>query len=193
QREDSLGDDLEHLCWARLALTAYRDQPGILESLTRLDKCIVAAHEARPKTPYLRANPLREALTALALAADCNSPFVLPAAAIALCQREGAAEVIVAEGPGHWRNVEYLVAASGLGDVLRHYKVPFVDLNHDEPVKRPNLGRLTGLSHLYLSRTIDSADVILSLPKLKSHHWAVATLALMNLFVTLPGIFYGWH
>ena len=114
------------------------------------------------------------------------------AAAIELCRREGAAEVIVAEGPGHWRNAEYLVAASGLGDVLRHYKVPFIDLNHDEPVKRPNLGRLTGLSHLYLSRTIDSADVVVSLPKLKTHHWAVATLSLKNLFGTLPGICYGW-
>ena len=62
------------------------------------------------------------------------------AAAIELCQREGAAEVIVAEGPGHWRNVEYLVSASGLGDVLQHYKVPFVDLNHDEPVKMPEPG-----------------------------------------------------
>ncbi|MBI1914239.1 MAG: hypothetical protein HYS12_05815, partial [Planctomycetes bacterium] len=77
QREDSLGDDLEHLCWARLALTAYRDQPGILETLTRLDQRIVAAHQARPQTPYLRPNPLREALTALALAAEHNNPFVM--------------------------------------------------------------------------------------------------------------------
>jgi uncharacterized protein (DUF362 family) len=114
------------------------------------------------------------------------------AAAIELCRHEEAAEVVVAEGPGHWRNAEYLVAASGLGDVLRHYQVPFVDLNHDEPVKRPNLGRLTGLSHLYLSRTIASADVVISLPKLKTHHWAVATLSLKNLFGTLPGICYGW-
>jgi uncharacterized protein (DUF362 family) len=114
------------------------------------------------------------------------------AGVIELCQREGAAEVLVAEGPGHWRNVEYLVAASGLGDVLRHYQVPFVDLNHDEPVKRPNQGRLTGLSHLYLSRTIANAEVVISLPKLKTHHWAVATLSLKNLFGTLPGICYGW-
>ncbi len=114
------------------------------------------------------------------------------AAAIELCRREGAAEVIVAEGPGHCRNVEHLVAASGLGDVLRHYKVPFVDLNHDEPVRRLNLGRLTGLSHLYLSQTIATADVVISLPKLKTHHWAVATLSLKNLFGTLPGICYGW-
>jgi uncharacterized protein (DUF362 family) len=114
------------------------------------------------------------------------------AAAIELCRREGAAEVIVAEGPGHWRNVEYLVSASGLGDVLKHYKAPFVDLNHDEPVKTPNLGRLTGLEYLFLTRTIATADVLISMPKLKTHHWAGATLSLKNLFGTLPGTCYGW-
>jgi uncharacterized protein (DUF362 family) len=114
------------------------------------------------------------------------------AAVIELCRREGAAEVIVAEGPGHWRNLEYLASACGLGDVLRHYRVPLVDLNHDEPVKTPNLGRLTGLEYLYLTRTVVSADVFISLPKLKTHHWAGATLSLKNLFGTLPGICYGW-
>jgi uncharacterized protein (DUF362 family) len=88
--------------------------------------------------------------------------------------------------------VEYLVEASGLGDVLRRHGVPFIDLNHDEPVKRANLGRLTKLEHLYLTRTIDSADVVISLPRLKTHHWAIATLSLKNLFGTLPGICYGW-
>jgi uncharacterized protein (DUF362 family) len=114
------------------------------------------------------------------------------AAVIELCQREGASEVIVAEGPGHWRNLEYLASASGLGDVLKHYKTRLVDLNHDEPVKTPNAGRLTGLDHLYLTQTITSADVFISLPKLKTHHWAGATLSLKNLFGTLPGICYGW-
>jgi uncharacterized protein (DUF362 family) len=55
-----------------------------------------------------------------------------------------------------------------------------------------NLGRLTKLPHLFLSRTIASADVVISLPRLKTHHWAVATLSLKNLFGTLPGICYGW-
>ncbi|MFO0927711.1 MAG: DUF362 domain-containing protein [Gemmataceae bacterium] len=116
----------------------------------------------------------------------------LIAAVIELCQREGASEVIVAEGPGHWRNAEYLVRASGLGDVIRHYKVSFVDLNHDEPVRRVNLARLTGLQHLYLASTIATADVVISLPKLKTHHWAVATLSMKNLFGTVPGTCYGW-
>lgn len=113
-------------------------------------------------------------------------------AVIQLCKREGAAEVVVAEGPGHWRNVQYLVKESGLGAVLERHGVRFVDLNHDEPVRRPNLGRLTGLDYLYLARTVVSAEVFISLPKLKTHHWAGATLSLKNLFGTLPGICYGW-
>jgi uncharacterized protein (DUF362 family) len=113
-------------------------------------------------------------------------------AAIELCKAEGAAEVIVAEGPGHWRNVQHVVSASGLGDVLRHHSVSFVDLNHDDPVQVVNLGRATGLQHLYLARTIHTAEVLISLAKLKTHHWAGATLSLKNLFGTLPGICYGW-
>lgn len=113
-------------------------------------------------------------------------------AVIELFKREGAAEVVVAEGPGHWRNVQFLVNESGLGDVLRAHGVRFVDINHDEPVKVVNAGRLTGLEHLYLSKTVVTADVFVSLPKLKTHHWAGATLSLKNLFGTLPGICYGW-
>ncbi len=121
---------------------------------------------------------------------NTNPKFV--GAVIDLFQREGAAEVVVAEGPGHWRNAQFLVNESGLGDVLRARGVRFVDVNHDEPVKVPNVGRTTGLEYLYLSKTIAEADVFVSLPKLKTHHWAGATLSLKNLFGILPGICYGW-
>ncbi len=113
-------------------------------------------------------------------------------AVIQLFQSEGAAEIIVAEGPGHWRNVQFLVNESGLGDVLRKHGVRFVDINHDEPRKMLNFGRTTGLEYLYIARTVTEADVFVSLPKLKTHHWAGATLSLKNLFGTLPGICYGW-
>ncbi len=121
---------------------------------------------------------------------NTNPKFV--GAVIDLFLREGAAEVIVAEGPGHWRNAQFLVNESGLGDVLRARGVRFVDVNHDEPVKVPNVGRTTGLEFLYLSKTVAEADVFVSLPKLKTHHWAGATLSLKNLFGILPGICYGW-
>jgi uncharacterized protein (DUF362 family) len=109
-----------------------------------------------------------------------------------MLKRAGAGEIIVAEGPGHWRNVQFLVNSSGLGDVLRKHGVRFVDINHDEPIKVLNRGRTTGLEYLYLAKTVVEADVLISLPKLKTHHWAGATLALKNLFGTLPGICYGW-
>jgi uncharacterized protein (DUF362 family) len=304
-RQAATTEDLELLCWARLALDLHRQQPGVRDALSELGERIRKARAARADTPWVRAAPRLYALTALALASESRNPFLLPAAScpvpltdttaaesrppaalrsrrqalgkpgasttqpwavkwgrplrplrsrtavhiaragdyhddlaavirrqyeafrlrvplagkrvvlkpnlveyhrdkvinthpnviaavIELCQREGAAEVVVAEGPGHCRQVEDLVRACGLGDVLRHYRVAFLDLNHDEPVKMPNRGRLTGLGHLYLARGIVEADVLISLPKLKTHHWAGATLSLKNLFGTLPGICYGW-
>jgi uncharacterized protein (DUF362 family) len=121
-----------------------------------------------------------------------NTDYRVIDAAIQLFQAEGASEVIVAEGPGHWRNVTYLVNECGLGAVLKKRGVRFVDINHDEPVKLPNIGRRTGLDFLYLSKTCATADVFVSMPKLKTHHWAGVTLSLKNLFGTLPGICYGW-
>src|SRR5207253_1539932 len=46
--------------------------------------------------------------------------------------------------------------------------------------------------HSYYSATVAEADVLISMPKLKTHHWAGVTLSLKNLFGTLPGICYGW-
>ncbi|HSQ79217.1 MAG TPA: DUF362 domain-containing protein, partial [Candidatus Bathyarchaeia archaeon] len=36
------------------------------------------------------------------------------------------------------------------------------------------------------------ADVVISLPKMKTHHWVGLTLSLKNMFGVLPGIYYGW-
>ena len=36
------------------------------------------------------------------------------------------------------------------------------------------------------------ADFIVSMPKLKTHHWAVMTGSMKNLFGGVPGAVYGW-
>jgi len=36
------------------------------------------------------------------------------------------------------------------------------------------------------------ADLVVSLPKLKTHHWVGMTAAMKNLYGTLPGVVYGW-
>ena len=58
--------------------------------------------------------------------------------------RHGAAEVIVGEGPGHRRDVEYILSATGLFEYLRDRRLTFVDLNHDDVVWTPLATNFTG-------------------------------------------------
>jgi uncharacterized protein (DUF362 family) len=118
-------------------------------------------------------------------------PMVV-ASALELCRKWKVADVVVAEGSGFLRNTEQLVQASGLGEVLSHFRVPFVDLNHDEPVKVSNKGRLSGLDHLYMARSIATAEVLISIAKLKTHSALGASLTLPNMLGALPGTCYGW-
>jgi uncharacterized protein (DUF362 family) len=49
-----------------------------------------------------------------------------------------------------------------------------------------------GIDELSLPVELLSADLIVSMPKLKTHHWAGMTCAMKNLFGTVPGAVYGW-
>jgi uncharacterized protein (DUF362 family) len=120
-----------------------------------------------------------------------TSPVVVASAAEAI-RRAGAASVVVAEGPGHRRDIDYLVTGTGLFDHLRDVGVPFVDLNHDDVRSAPLASGFTGLSELTLPAAILDADLVVTMPKLKTHHWAGMTCSLKNLFGTVPGAVYGW-
>jgi uncharacterized protein (DUF362 family) len=50
----------------------------------------------------------------------------------------------------------------------------------------------TQLRELWLPKTVLSADIVISMPKVKTHHWAGVTLSLKNLFGIVPGSVYGW-
>jgi len=120
-----------------------------------------------------------------------TNPALLKAA-IAMAQDLGAGKVIVAEGPGHMRDTEFLLDVTGLGGACREMGVPFVDLNLDDIEKLDNAEGLTGLKHFYLPKTIVHADAVISVPKLKTHHWVGMTCSMKNLFGTVPGRKYGW-
>lgn len=120
-----------------------------------------------------------------------TNPAVVEAM-IQLCIEEGAREILVGEGSGHRRNMEAVVEQSGLKSILKKYGVRFVDLNHDEVVSVANLGFHTGLNRIFFSKQALIADVLVSVPKLKTHHWATVTLSLKNLFGIASGQAYGW-
>ncbi len=104
-----------------------------------------------------------------------------------------AREIILAEGPPHNRDTEWLFRKSGFEALAKRQSVPLVDLNYDDisPVKCVN-PRATLLKELYLPKTILSADVIISVAKMKTHRHAGITLSLKNMFGILPGMKYGW-
>jgi uncharacterized protein (DUF362 family) len=121
-----------------------------------------------------------------------NTEPRLIAAAVLAFRRLGAASVRVAEGPGHRRDVQDVVTRSGLGEALASVSAPFVDLNA-AAIRRVTLSsRYTDLRELWLPTPVLDADVVVSMPKMKTHHWAGVTLSLKNLFGTLPGRVYGW-
>src|SRR5262245_30628122 len=54
-------DDLEHLCWSKMALDLYRDMPNVAATLTQLDQHIHSAEEKRRRTGWLKPNLYRQA------------------------------------------------------------------------------------------------------------------------------------
>ncbi len=114
------------------------------------------------------------------------------AAAAAALRRAGAREVVVGEGPGHRRDIEYLLAGTGLDDTLREERLRFVDLNHDDVARVPLRSRFMGIDALWLPATLLASDFVVSLPKLKTHHLAGMTASMKNLFGVVPGAVYGW-
>jgi len=121
-----------------------------------------------------------------------NTHPSLVVAAAEVFRSLGAADVRVGEGQGHRRDSRLVLDESGMGTALREARLDFVDLNHDDPVEVPNAGEHTDFRTLWLPRTIIDADLVVSMPKVKTHHWAGVTCAMKNLFGVMPGIIYGW-
>jgi uncharacterized protein (DUF362 family) len=123
---------------------------------------------------------------------EVNTKPVLVGAAAEAFLKLGAKSVVVGEGPGHQRDTYLVLAESGLADRLHSQKVGFVDLNRDELVKVPTRATFTGLEHLWLPKTVLETDFVVSMPKIKTHHWTGVTLSMKNMFGVVPGTKYGW-
>lgn len=104
----------------------------------------------------------------------------------------GASRVVVAEGPGHITDTLRVLDESGMGEVLWEDRIPFLDLNYAQGYRVANAGGCSRLQSLTLPVCLKEIDLIVSMAKLKTHHWAGVTLSMKNLFGLMPGSFYGW-
>ena len=118
-------------------------------------------------------------------------PLVLRGAIEAFL-RLGAATVMVAEGPGHRRDTLAVYEESGLADVLTEDGITFHDLNYITGYELPNAGRQSTMKTLTFPGLFQEVDWIVSMAKMKTHHWTGATLSMKNLFGVMPGMYYGW-
>jgi uncharacterized protein (DUF362 family) len=104
----------------------------------------------------------------------------------------GAAQVLVGDGPALDRDTEAIIESVRLREHLGPLKNTFVDLNLDD-VERVTLPtHASRLRELYLPKTCMGVDLVVSMPKLKTHHWAGVTLSMKNMFGIVPGACYGW-
>lgn len=112
--------------------------------------------------------------------------------AVAAVFRGWGADVVVGEAPGHVRDTDMALEESGIIDALDDGKLPFADLNYEETAFLPNLGKACNLKGFYFPNTVAAVDLIVSLPKMKTHHWMGVTASMKNMYGTIPGIRYGW-
>jgi len=122
--------------------------------------------------------------------ANTNPLFV--AAAAEAFHSLGARQVHIAEGPGHRRATLDMAYDAGFFSTIPAFENRFTDLNLDDVTRVPIETPFSSLSHLYLPNTVLRCDLLVSLPKMKTHHWTGATLSMKNLFGIVPGAVYGW-
>ena len=141
----------------------------------------------RAKTVLLKAN-------LVGLDSQCvtnTHPAVIGAAREAFL-RLGAAEVLIGDGPSMDRDSQAVVESIRLREYARPLSRTFVDLNVDDVERVVLKTHASRLKELYLPKTVRGVDFLVSMPKLKTHHWAGVTLSLKNMFGIVPGGCYGW-
>jgi uncharacterized protein (DUF362 family) len=174
---------------AKLAPVSIRRAAEYSEDLYGLMRSIIAEHglDVRGKRVVLKPN-----LVEFDPNTVINTHPKMVHAALEAFRAAGAADVRVAEGPGHRRLTLDLADSAGYFSTVPKFESVFTDLNLDE-VTRVNLVRpQSKLKSLYLPQTVLGCDLLVSMPKMKTHHWVGATLSMKNLFGLVPGGVYGW-
>jgi len=118
-----------------------------------------------------------------------NTDVSVVAAAYEVFRTLGAAEVKIGEGPGHRRDTYAIAEMARYRSEITGFDDLFTDLNRDDVSA---VQQFADRKEIYLPNTALRADLVVSLAKMKTHHWAGATLSMKNFFGLVPGSVYGW-
>ncbi len=173
---------------SRSAVTIARAASYSID-LTDVIRRILIEHRVTVKNQRILLKPN---LVEFSSSAPINTHPVLVASVVEAFRSLGAAEVRIAEGPGHRRMTLDMAEAAGFFQSIAGFERLFTDLNADDPVLTRVPHPFSSLSELYLPQSVFDCDLIVSLAKMKTHHWTGATLSMKNLFGVVPGAVYGW-
>lgn len=140
--------------------------------------------EVKDKTVLLKPN-----LVEFDSATAINTDVAVVAAALEVFRSLGASEVRIGEGPGHRRDTYDIAGLARYRGEITGFDNIFTDLNRDD------VSEVRGFADeesFFFPNTALRADLIVSLAKMKTHHWAGATLSMKNFFGLVPGSVYGW-
>ena len=166
----------------RRAVNYQQDLPAVIYQTLRVFELPVKGKTVLLKPNLVGFDPLCEMNT---------HPYVIAATRESFL-RLGAAQVLIGDGPAMDRDTEAIIESVRLREFAGPLGGIFVDLNLDD-VKRVVLStHASRLKELYLPKTALGVDFLVSMPKLKTHHWAGVTLSLKNMFGIVPGSCYGW-
>jgi uncharacterized protein (DUF362 family) len=166
---------------AILRAASYSDD--LLERLWR--GAIACGLEARGRRVLIKPN-----LVEVVPGAPVHTEAPILAAVVELFEKLGAAEIRIGEGPGHRRDALFLAEEAGYRAAVPRFEARFVDLNRDDVALVRGFASSGG--GIYLPRAALAAEMVVSVARMKTHHWAGATLAMKNLFGVVPGAVYGW-
>ena len=163
--------------------------PAYDQTLYDTVRRIVEAHrlDIRGRSVVLKPN-----LVEFEPESSINTNPLLVHAAYEAFRAAGAASVHIAEGPGHRRNTLDLAEAAGYFRIVPRFEDVFTDLNLDDVTHVQPARRYSRLQKLYLPNTALRAGLLVSMAKMKTHHWVGATLSMKNLFGVVPSGVYGW-
>jgi uncharacterized protein (DUF362 family) len=163
--------------------------PGYDQRLYATVREIVAQHglDVRGRNVVLKPN-----LVEFEPTSTINTHPMLVHAVYEAFRALGAASIRIAEGPGHRRNTLDMADAAGYFHTVPGFEESFTDLNLDDVAQVHRERQFSNLGKLYLPNTVLGADLLVSIPKMKTHHWTAATLSMKNLFGVVPGGVYGW-
>ncbi len=140
-----------------------------------IEKIVKPKDRVLLKVNILNADPPEKAVT--------THPAVLRATIKLL--KEAKAEVLVGEDPGiAYGDPEKAWKISGLKQAAVEEGAQVVSFRRGRQVNFPHNKQV---STLYIAQEVMEADLVISLPKLKTHNFTLFTGAIKNLYGTIPG------